>query len=47
MAATDLATDERKRLRAEKTLPVLANLHDWLQQTRLRIAPNSATAKAR
>jgi hypothetical protein len=42
----DLATDERKRLRAEKTLPVLANLHDWLQQTRLRIAPNSATAKA-
>lgn len=41
-----LAAGERQRLRAEKSLPLLANLHDWLQQTRLRTAPNSATAKA-
>lgn len=41
-----LTTDERRRLRAENSLPVLANLHDWLQQTRLSTAPNSATAKA-
>jgi len=41
-----LTTDERQCLRAEKSLPALANLHDWLQQTRLSTAPNSATAKA-
>jgi hypothetical protein len=33
-------------LRAEKSLPILEALHDWLQQTRLRTAPNTATAKA-
>jgi transposase len=44
--ARDVSTDERKQLRAEKSLPILAALHDWLQQTRLRTAPNSATAKA-
>lgn len=38
--------DERQRLRAEKSVPVLSVLHDWLQQTRLKTAPNSATAKA-
>ena len=42
----ELATDERQHLRAEKSLPVLTNLHDWLQQIRLNTAPNSATAKA-
>ena len=42
----DMSTDERQRLRAEKSLPVLTDLHDWLQKTRLLIAPNSATAKA-
>ena len=42
----ELAPDERQRLRAEKSLPALASLHDWLQQTRLRTAPNSATARA-
>lgn len=41
-----LTPDERQALRAEKSLPALADLHDWLQQTRLRTAPNSATAKA-
>ncbi len=41
-----MTVDERQRLRAEKSLPALAALHDWLQQTRLRTAPNSATAKA-
>jgi transposase len=38
--------DERQRLRAEKSLSVLAELHDWLHQTRLKTAPNSATTKA-
>jgi transposase len=42
----EMTVAERQRLRAEKSLPVLANVHDWLQQTRLRIAPNSTTAKA-
>ncbi|MGZ4960865.1 MAG: IS66 family transposase [Methylomonas sp.] len=44
--ARDLSTAERKQLRAEKSLPTLAALHDWLQQTRLRTAPNTATSKA-
>jgi hypothetical protein len=42
----DMSTDERQRLRAEKSQPALAELHDWLQKTRLQMAPNSATAKA-
>jgi transposase len=41
-----LSPAERQRLRAEKSRPALADLHDWLQQTRLRTAPNTATAKA-
>jgi len=41
-----MTVDERQRLRAEKSLPILASLYDWLQQTRLRTAPNSTTAKA-
>ena len=41
-----MSTEERHSLRAVKSLPALANLHDWLQQTRLRTAPNSATIKA-
>jgi len=44
--ARELSTAERKQLRAEKSLPELAALHDWLQQTRLRTAPGTATAKA-
>jgi transposase len=42
----DRSIEDRQRLRAEKSLPALADLHDWLQQTRLTTAPNSATAKA-
>jgi transposase len=41
-----MTADQRKQLSAEKSLPLLTALHDWLQQTRLRTAPNSATAKA-
>jgi len=41
-----MTADERQRLRAERSLPALVSLHDWLQQTRLRIAPGSAAAKA-
>jgi len=44
--ARDVSTDARKQLRAEKSLPMLIAFHEWLQQTRLRTAPNSATAKA-
>ena len=44
--ARDVSADQRKRLRAEQSQPRLTELHDWLQQTRLKIAPNSATAKA-
>ena len=42
----ELTVDQRQYLRTEKSLPALAALHDWLQQTRLRTAPNSATIKA-
>ncbi|MGZ8094775.1 MAG: IS66 family transposase [Methylosarcina sp.] len=41
-----LSTEERQRLRAEKSQSALAGLHNWLQQTRLRTAPNSATSQA-
>ena len=44
--ARNLSTAERKQLRAEKSLPRLAALHGWLQQTRPNTAPNSATSKA-
>jgi len=42
----NMSVDERQRLRAEKSQPALTELHDWLQKTRLLMAPNSATAKA-
>jgi transposase len=42
----DLTPAERQALRAQKTLPALADLHDWLQRTRIQTAPNTATAKA-
>jgi transposase len=42
----DMSTEARQRLRAEKSLPALTELHDWLQKTRRLMAPNSATAKA-
>ena len=42
----DMTTDQRQRLRAEKSLPALTELYDWLQKTRLLMAPSSATTKA-
>lgn len=42
----DMTTEERQRLRAEKSLPALTDWHDWLQKTRLLMAPGSATIKA-
>jgi hypothetical protein len=44
--ARDFSTEGRKQQRAEKSVPILDALHGWLQQTRLRTAPNAATAKA-
>lgn len=44
--ARDLTEEERQHLRAQKSLPTLSSLHDWLQQTRLKTAPGSATAKS-
>ncbi len=44
--ARDFSTAARQQLRAEKSLPALIALHDWLQQTRLRTAPGTPTAKA-
>jgi len=44
--ARELTSRERQALRAEKSLPALTDLRDWLCQTRLRTAPNTATAKA-
>jgi transposase len=42
----DLTSDQRLQLRAEQSVPTLTDLYDWLLQTRLKTAPNSATAKA-
>jgi len=42
----EMSIDDRKNLRAEKSQPRLTELHDWLQQTRLRTAPGSALMKA-
>jgi transposase len=42
----DLTPAERQALRTQKSRPALADLHDWLQHTRIQTAPNSATAKA-
>ncbi|SEG24123.1 Transposase [Nitrosomonas ureae] len=36
----------RQQLRAEKSLPVLDELHDWLRQTRMQTAHGGASAKA-
>jgi len=37
---------ERQALRAEKSLPALASLRDWLTETRAKTAPGGAAAKA-
>ncbi|MDO8939117.1 MAG: IS66 family transposase [Methylicorpusculum sp.] len=44
--ARELTAPERQALRAETSVPALTALHAWLNQTRLRTAPNTATAKA-
>jgi len=41
-----LAIDERKNLRAEKSMPMLKSLHDWLIHTRVNTANGGASAKA-
>lgn len=41
-----MSSNDRKSLRAEQSQPVLTNLHDWLQQIRLRTASGSALIKA-
>jgi len=42
----DLSCAARKQLRAEKSQPVLNNLHDWLTKIRARTANGGASAKA-
>ena len=41
-----LAIEARQQLRAEKSLPVLAALYDWLMQARMQTANGGASAKA-
>lgn len=41
-----LSTEARQILRAEKSLPILQSLHDWLLQTRVQTADGGGTAKA-
>ena len=41
-----LSTEARQILRAEKSLPILQSLHDWLLQTRTQTANGGGTAKA-
>lgn len=41
-----LSTEARKQLRAEKSLPILQSLHNWLLQTRAQTANGGGTAKA-
>lgn len=40
------STEARQILRAEKSLPILQSLHDWLLQTRFHTADGGGTAKA-
>jgi len=42
----DLSCAARKQLRAEKSQPVLNDLHDWLTKVRARTANGGASAKA-
>lgn len=41
-----LSIEARQQLRAEKSLPALNTLHDWLMQTRVETANGGASAKA-
>ena len=40
------STEARQILRAEKSLPILQSLHDWLLQTRFHTADGGGTARA-
>ena len=42
----ELSAEARQQLRAEKSLPILQSLHDWLLQTRAQTADGGGTAKA-
>ncbi len=42
----ELSAEARQQLRAEKSLPILQSLHDWLLQTRFHTADGGGTAKA-
>jgi transposase len=42
----NLDIEERERLRAEKSLPALASLHLWMEQTRIKTANGGGSAKA-
>ncbi len=42
----NMSIEARQQLRAEKSLPVLSTLHDWLMQTRMQTANGGASAKA-
>ena len=42
----DLAADERKAIRQDKTQPIADALHQWLTQQRKKVPDGSATAKA-
>jgi transposase len=44
--ARDLAADERKTIRQDKTKPVADALHQWLTQQRQKVPDGSATARA-
>ena len=41
-----MSTEARLQLRAEKALPELQTLHDWLIKTRVRTANGGTSAKA-
>jgi len=41
-----LGINARKKLRAEKSIPILKALHDWLINTRVKIANGSSAARA-
>jgi len=42
----DLATEERKTIRQDRTKPIADALHQWLTQQRQKVPDGSATAKA-
>lgn len=44
--AKDLSIEERATLRAEKSMPELQALYDWLLKTRSTVADGGGTAKA-